>query len=107
MSGIKNLTEIYKNKGKDFTEKLFNNEVTITENLDGSSFSFEKDFIGDSISFYKKDQSNPITKVDRILMSYYEKPINYIESLPDEIKKKFLEDGDLEWCIFLILSLLE
>jgi nicotinamide mononucleotide adenylyltransferase len=88
MSGIKNLTEIYKNKGKDFTEKLFNNEVTITENLDGSSFSFEKDFIGDSISFYKKDQSNPITKVDRILMSYYEKPINYIESLPDEIKKE-------------------
>jgi hypothetical protein len=54
--------------------------------LDGSSFSFEKDFIGENISFYKKDQENPITRVDRILMSYYEKPINYIEALPQDLK---------------------
>jgi len=86
MAGIKNLNEIFQKKGKDFTENLFNSEVTITENLDGSAFSFEKDFIGDKISFYKKDQSNPITKVDRVLMSYYEKPILYIESLPEDIK---------------------
>lgn len=86
MAGIKNLNEIFQKEGKDFTENLFNSELTITENLDGSAFSFEKDFIGDKISFYKKDQSNPITKVDRILMSYYEKPILYIESLPDDIK---------------------
>lgn len=88
MSGIKNLSDIYKKQGKDFTEKLFNNELTVTENLDGSSFSFEKDLIGDNISFYKKDQDNPITRVDRILMTYYEKPITYIESLPEEIKRE-------------------
>lgn len=86
MAGIKNLSEIYQKKGKDFVEKLFNDEITVTENLDGSSFSFEKDFIGDNISFYKKDQENPITRVDRILMTYYEKPINYIDALPDSIK---------------------
>lgn len=88
MSGIKHLTDIYKKKGRDFTEKLFKNEIMVTENLDGSSFSFEKDFVGDNISFYKKDQSNPITKVDRILMTYYEKPITYIQALPDEVKEK-------------------
>jgi nicotinamide mononucleotide adenylyltransferase len=86
MPGIKNLSEIYEKKGKSFVERLFRDEVTITENLDGSSFSFEKDFVGDNISFYKKDQDNPITKVDRILMSYYEKPINFIQSLPVEVK---------------------
>ena len=86
MSGIKNLIEIYEKQGKDFVEKLFGDEITVTENLDGSSFSFEKDFIGENISFYKKDQENPITRVDRILMSYYEKPINYIEALPQDLK---------------------
>ena len=88
MSGIKNLTDIYEKKGKDFIEKLFNKTLTVTENLEGSSFSFEKDFIGNNISFYKKDQENPITKVDRLLMTYYEKPIYYIDSLPDSIKEE-------------------
>jgi nicotinamide mononucleotide adenylyltransferase len=88
MSGIKHLNEIYEKKGKEFTEKLFSSELTVTENLDGSSFSFEKDFTGNNISFYKKDQDNPITRVDRILMTYYEKPINYISSLPDEIRNE-------------------
>jgi len=88
MAGIKYLVDIYEKKGKDFIEKLFNNEVTVTENLDGSTFSFERDFTGDNISFYKKDQDNPITKVDRILMKYYEKPITYIESLPYDITRE-------------------
>ena len=85
MPGIKYLSDIYEKKGKSFIEKLFNKNLTVTENLDGPSFSFERDFTGDNISFYKKDQDNPITKVDRILMKYYEKPISYIESLPLEI----------------------
>lgn len=88
MSGIKYLADIYEKKGKDFIEKLFSQELSVTENLDGSSFSFERDFTGDNISFYKKDQENPITKVDRILMRYYEKPINYIESLPESVKSE-------------------
>jgi hypothetical protein len=85
MSGIKHLSDIYEKKGKSFIEKLFSKEIIVTENLDGSSFSFEKDFVGNNISFYKKDQENPITKVDRLLMTYYEKPIYYIESLPLDI----------------------
>jgi len=86
MAGIKYLSDIYEKKGKAFIENLFNKTVIVTENLDGSAFSFEKDFTGDNISFYKKDQENPITRVDRILMKYYEKPITYIEALPDSVK---------------------
>ncbi len=85
MPGIKYLSDIYEKKGKSFIENLFNKNLTVTENLDGPSFSFERDFTGDNISFYKKDQDNPITKVDRILMRYYEKPISYIESISPEI----------------------
>jgi len=85
MAGIKNLLDIYQKQGKVFIEKLFNQELTVTENLDGSSFSFAKDLNSNNISFYKKDQDNPITKIDRILMTYYEKPIIYIQSLPEDI----------------------
>jgi nicotinamide mononucleotide adenylyltransferase len=88
MSGIKHLSDIFQDKGKSFIEKLFSKELTVTENLDGSTFSFERDFTGNNISFYKKDQENPITKVDRILMSYYEKPINYIDALPEHVKEE-------------------
>jgi len=88
MSGIKHLSDIFQDKGKSFIEKLFSKELTVTENLDGSTFSFERDFTGNNISFYKKDQENPITKVDRILMSYYEKPINYIDALPESTKEE-------------------
>ncbi len=87
MAGINHLSEIYKKKGKKFVDDLFDSELTVTENLDGPSFSFEKNYTDDEISFYKKNQDNPITRVDRILMTYYEKPINYINSLPTDIKK--------------------
>jgi len=100
MSGIKYLLDIYEKKGKSFIEKLFNKNLTVTENLDGPSFSFEKDFTGDNISFYKKDQDNPITKVDRVLMRYYEKPILYIDSLSYEVKSKIPKGWRFGMCYF-------
>ena len=88
MAGINQLSDIYKKKGKEFVDKLFSQIVTVSEKLDGSVFSFEKNLIDEDISFYKRDQDNPITKIDRILMSYYERPINYIGSLSHDIKRQ-------------------
>jgi nicotinamide mononucleotide adenylyltransferase len=45
------------------------------------SFSFEKNSYDGSLSFYKRDQVNPISKIDRVLMKYYESPISHIQSL--------------------------
>jgi hypothetical protein len=45
------------------------------------SFSFEKNLYDGSLSFYKRDQVNPISKIDRVLMKYYESPISHIQSL--------------------------
>jgi len=53
--------------------------------MDGSAFVFERDSETGRFNFYKRDQRYPITLVDRTLMKYYEKPINYIESLPPHI----------------------
>lgn len=88
MSGISHLYDLYNKKGKDFIESLFNSYVTVNEKMDGSAFVFERDLDTGRFNFYKRDQRNPITLVDRTLMKYYEKPIQYIESLPPHIIKE-------------------
>lgn len=88
MSGINHLYDIYNKKGSDFIDQLFNQFVTINEKMDGSAFTFERDIESGKFNFYRRDQRNPITLVDRTLMKYYDKPINYIESLPPHIIEK-------------------
>jgi nicotinamide mononucleotide adenylyltransferase len=88
MAGIKYLSDIYKKQGKEFLENLFKGEVTISEKLNGSTFSFEKSLQNDEFYFYKRDQDNPISKIDRTLMTYYEEPIHYIKALSNESKNE-------------------
>jgi cytidyltransferase-like protein len=88
MSGINHLYDIYNKKGKEFIDQLFNTFVTVNEKMDGSAFTFERDKETGKFKFYRRDQRNPITLVDRTLMKYYEKPIQYIESLPPHILEK-------------------
>lgn len=85
MSGISHLYDIYHKKGKEFIDNLFSSYVTVNEKMDGSAFVFERDLNDGKFVFYKRDQRNPITMVDRTLMKYYEKPIQYIESLTPHI----------------------
>jgi cytidyltransferase-like protein len=88
MAGINHLYDLYNKKGADFVNQLFNQYVTINEKMDGSAFSFERDKDTGKFKFYRRDQRNPITMVDRTLMKYYEKPIQYIESLPPHVIQK-------------------
>ena len=99
MAGIKYLNDIYKRQGQDFLDNLFKKTVVITEMLNGSSFSFEKSQSDGEISFYKRDQLNPISKIDRTIMRYYEPPIRYINSLPYKKSWKYQPGGDLVWNI--------
>jgi len=88
MAGIKYLVDIYKNQGKEFLENLLKGPVTISEKLNASTFCFEKSLDSGEIFFYKRDQVNPISKIDRTLMTYYEGPIHYIKGLSDDIKSE-------------------
>ena len=81
MAGIKHLSEIYKKQGSSFLDELFSKELTVSEKLNGMSFSFEKSIVDGSISLYKRDQDNPISKIDRVLMKYYESPISHVQGL--------------------------
>jgi len=88
MAGINHLYDIYNKKGKNFVEKLFDSFVTVNEKMDGSSFNFERDRDSGKFKYYKKNQKSPITMVDRTISKYYEKPINYLESLSPRIIEK-------------------
>jgi hypothetical protein len=88
MAGISHLTELYTKKGKDFIENLFSNELIVTEKADGSAFLFQRDEEGNK--FFKRDDRQPISKLDRTLMRFYEKPIDYITKVSEN--KKFPTD---------------
>jgi cytidyltransferase-like protein len=88
MAGIAHLNEIYKKKGKDFLDKLFDSYVTINEKLDASAFGVEKNPISKKIEFFKRNTTNPISQVDRTLVRYYEAPIEHINSLGDKVLAK-------------------
>ena len=47
-----------------------------------------RSLVGSEMCIRDRDQRYPITLVDRTLMKYYEKPINYIESLPPHILRE-------------------
>jgi hypothetical protein len=85
MVGIKHLSEIYKKQGSEFLDNLFSRDVSVTEKLNGMSFSFERSIFDGTIYFYKRDQNNPISKIDRVLMQQYEDPIFHIKNLSESV----------------------
>jgi len=82
MAGIQHLYDIYK-KDPKFVEKLLDSEVEVEEKLDGSRFGFEVRG-GNEMKFFKRNDSVPITRIDRTLAKYYEKAINHFESFNNE-----------------------
>lgn len=88
MAGITHLNEIYKKKGKDFIDKLFDSYVTINEKLDASAFAIERNPVTKEIEFFKRNTASPISMIDRTLMRLYEKPIAHIQSLGEDVLAK-------------------
>lgn len=90
MAGINHLYDLYKSDPK-FVETLLDSEIEVEEKLDGSRFSFEV-ANGTELKFFKRNDSVPITKIDRTLARYYEKGIAHFESFTDE-KLDQIPDG--------------
>jgi cytidyltransferase-like protein len=88
MAGIAHLTEIYKKKGKDFIQSLFDKFVTVNEKLDASAFGIEKNPSTKKLEYFKRNTETPISLIDRTLMKLYEQPINYFETLDPEVLGK-------------------
>jgi len=81
MAGIIHLTDIYRTKGRDFIDKLFDNYVTINEKIDGSAFAVERNQTTKQLEYYKRSNDLPISLIDRTLARFYEQPISHFESM--------------------------
>jgi hypothetical protein len=87
MAGIKHIAELYKKLGESGLREVLNKELRITEKFDAFRFSFEKNSQNYKLYFYGKNGKTPINKIDRTLSDLYEGAIDYIESLPYELRK--------------------
>ena len=94
MAGLQHLFDIYSKQGSEFINNLFNKKLVVSEKPDGSVFSAQQNSNG-TMDFFKRDDRQPITKLDRTIMSLYEPPIEYIENkvgskkLPDNLRFGF------------------
>lgn len=83
MSNVNSLNDIYEKKGEDFVKKLFSLKTVISEKISGASFAFEFDSETNDFKFFKKSDGNPLTKLDRVLMKFYDEPIKYFKKLKE------------------------
>lgn len=94
MAGLQHLFDIYSKQGSEFINNLFNKKLVVSEKPDGSVFSAQQNSNG-TMDFFKRDDRQPITKLDRTIMSLYEPPIEYIQNvvgskkLPDNLRFGF------------------
>ena len=87
MAGIKNIRDLYKKVGEKGLREVLKKEIRVTEKFDAYRFAFEKNTHNYKIYFYGKNGKTQLTKIDRTINDLYEGAINYIESLPTEIKR--------------------
>ena len=80
MAGLQHLFDIYSKQGSEFINNLFNKKLVVSEKPDGSVFSAQQNAEG-TMDFFKRDDRQPITKLDRTIMSLYEPPIEYIQKI--------------------------
>jgi hypothetical protein len=78
MAGLQHLFDIYSKQGNDFIADLFSKQLIVSEKPDGSVFSAQQREDG-GMDYFKRDDRQPITKLDRTIMSLYEPPIEYID----------------------------
>lgn len=89
MAGLLTLRDIYEKNGKGFINKLFNSRVLVTENLRGSRVYVQRGMYDGldkyTLDIFKRDDRYPITKIDRLLMKYYEKAIDHFNLVQTEV----------------------
>lgn len=83
---LKKLREHFQNTNINQFHKLLDNRVMVVEKVSAPSFYVRR--INDKFEFYKSSNSNPITVVDRTIMSLYEVAIKHIQSLPSSVKEQ-------------------
>ena len=79
---LQDFRKYYESTNIENIHSLLKNKCLVTEKIQASSFHVRrKDGL---LNFYKSGKSEPIDKIDRTIVSYYEKAIKHFNALLDE-----------------------
>lgn len=87
---LKKLREHFQDTNINQFHKLLDSRVTVVEKVSAPAFYVRRK--DDKFEFYKSSNSNPITIVDRTIMSLYEVAIKHIQSLTPSAKSNLPSD---------------
>jgi cytidyltransferase-like protein len=79
---LQNLRKYYIESSKEDFENLLNLNCLVTEKIQASNFHVRRK--NGLLEYYKSGNKEPINKVDRTIVSYYEKGIKHFESILNE-----------------------
>jgi cytidyltransferase-like protein len=87
---LKKLREHFNETNINAFHKLLGNRVMVVEKVSAPSFYLRR--MDNTFEFYKSSNSEPLTLVDRTMMSLYEVAIKHIQSLDPSSKDKLPSD---------------
>ena len=87
---LKKLREHFQDTNTNAFHKLLGNRVMVVEKISAPSFYVRR--IDNKFEFYKSSNSEPLTRVDRTMMSLYEVAIKHIQSLSPSSKSELPSD---------------
>lgn len=83
---LQKLREHFQSTNINSFQKLLNNRLMVVEKISSPSFYVRR--TNDKFEFYKSSKSEPLTIIDRTMMSLYEVAIKHIQSLSPDSKKE-------------------
>ena len=87
---LKKLREHFQGTNSNEFQRLLNNKVMVVEKISAPSFYVRR--TNEKFEFYKSSNSNPLTIIDRTIMSLYEVGIKHIQSLSPSSKEQLPTD---------------
>ena len=87
---LKKIKEYFQETNINTFQKLLSNRVMVVEKVSAPSFYVRR--VNDKFEFYKSSNGEPLTIVDRTIMSLYEVAIKHIQSLDPASKEALPHD---------------
>jgi cytidyltransferase-like protein len=87
---LQKLREYFNDTNREEFIDMLKNRVIVTEKISSPTFLVRRKL--DGFEYFKSSNSDKLTLVDRTIISLYEVAINYIQSLPTNIKKEMPTD---------------
>ena len=87
---LQKLREHFQSANANEFQRLLKNRVMVVEKISAPSFYVRR--VNDKFEYYKSSNGNPLTIIDRTIMSLYEVAIKHIQSLNPESKEELPSD---------------